>query len=144
MRSVSYAAASALVAVLLAGCGVGPFGSDEPDVEIEGAWMLESGRTSDGDLTPPPSGDVTLIFDGDVGRGAAGCNDYGGEYDLSGGDLEFSDLAQTLMGCDEPAASFERDYLAALDAVDHVERDGDRLRLTGDDVSLEFLPLPGR
>ena len=33
---------------------------------------------------------------------------------------------------------FEDDYLAALDEVDHVERDRDDLTLTSDDVSLQF------
>lgn len=136
MRTIAYAVASALMAVVLAGCG-----ADEPDVEIVGDWTLASGNTADGDLVAPGGSRITLSFDGEVARGSTSCNDFGGEYDIDGDELSFDGFDQTLQGCEDERGSFERDYLAALDEVDHVARDGDELTLTGDDVSLQFTAM---
>ena len=57
MRALAYAAASALVAVMLAGCG-----ADEPDADIIGDWSLTSGRTADGELVAPGDGSVCVLF----------------------------------------------------------------------------------
>ena len=43
-----------------------------------------------------------------------GCNHMGGRYRLEGGLLIVGDVAQTLMGCPEPAASLEQEGGAVL------------------------------
>ena len=62
-----------------------------------------------------PSGDYSMRFGADGAFGAKfGCNSMGGSYRLSGGTLTVSDLNQTLMGCPDPAATFETQGSAIL------------------------------
>ena len=75
------------------------------------AWQVRSVNGSQ----PPSKGDYSIRFDGD-GRLAAkfGCNSMGGSYSSNGSTLTVSDLMQTLMGCPEPAATFESEGSAVL------------------------------
>ena len=43
-----------------------------------------------------------------------GCNSMGGDYALRGDVLTVRNLASTLMGCPEPAGTFEREGAAVL------------------------------
>ena len=63
----------------------------------------------------PSNGDYSLRFAADGRFGARfGCNSMGGSYRMIGGTLTVTDLNQTLMGCPEPAASFESQASAIL------------------------------
>ena len=46
----------------------------------------------------------------------------GGQYAISGSTLQVTDLMQTLMGCPEPAATFENQGSAILRAPMHMSR----------------------
>lgn len=102
----------ALAAILLsAGCASAP-PPPAPLTDLAGTnWRVVAvnGRPT------PPTGDYALRFDrsGGVG-GRLGCNAMGGHYRLVGDRLTVSDLASTLMGCPEPAATFEREGAAIL------------------------------
>lgn len=62
----------------------------------------------------PISGDYRLDFtDGGIG-GRLGCNSMGGRYSVARETLTVRDLTSTLMGCPEPAASFEAEGSAVL------------------------------
>ena len=63
----------------------------------------------------PAEGDYSMRFGADGSFGARfGCNSMGGSYRMVGGTLTVSNLNQTLMGCPEPAASFESQASAIL------------------------------
>jgi heat shock protein HslJ len=63
----------------------------------------------------PAAGDYSLRFEARGGLGARfGCNSMGGQYRLTGDLLTVGNLASTLMGCPEPAATFERDGAEVL------------------------------
>jgi heat shock protein HslJ len=67
-----------------------------------------------GRQTPAP-GDYSLHFGRDGRFGARfGCNSMGGTYRIAGGTLIVGNLNQTLMGCPDPAASFESQGAAIL------------------------------
>jgi heat shock protein HslJ len=51
--------------------------------------------------------------DGQAG-GRFGCNHIGGAYSIRADTLVVTDVASTLMGCPEPAATFEQQGLAVL------------------------------
>jgi len=75
-----------------------------------GSWRV----LSVGGHETPATGDYSISFaDGRVAARFA-CNSMGGSYRIESGVLIVADLAQTLMGCPEPAASFERDGSAIL------------------------------
>lgn len=62
-----------------------------------------------------------------------GCNSIGGPYRQNGDHISVGDLEQTLIGCPEPAATFERDGSAVLRSNVRVERiSGERVRLVSE------------
>ena len=95
-------------AVLAAGCAAPPA---PPLADLTGTdWRVVSvnGRAT-------PSSDYSMRFGAGGAFGAKfGCNLMGGEYRLVGGTLTVSNLNQTLMGCPDPAASFESQGSAIL------------------------------
>jgi heat shock protein HslJ len=85
---------------------------------------------------------VSLAIEGSTVGGIAACNHYGGELDRDGAGLSFGAMTMTEMGCDEPVMALEAAYVAALGRVEAAARDGDRLRLSGPGVDLEFAIVP--
>lgn len=102
-------AAAAILAC--AGCAAGPF-QPAPTTQLGGTnWRVVA---VDGRPTPAV-GDYSVRFDSRGGIGTRfGCNAMGGQYRLTGDLLTVSNLASTLMGCPEPAATFERDGAEVL------------------------------
>ena len=71
----------------------------------------------------PAEGDYSVRFEDGGNLGAKfGCNSMGGHYSISRTTLEVSDLMQTLMGCPEPAATFESQGSAILRAPMQMSR----------------------
>jgi len=105
------------------------------------AWVLESG-TIDGEAIPiVDDRPITLTFDPDLEEagGVAACNNYFGGYTISGGEISFSDMGQTMMAC-EPVEVMDSEtkYLQAMALVDGFTATDDTLTLTGDGVELVF------
>lgn len=65
----------------------------------------------------PATGDYSMRFQGDGRLGARfDCNHVGGSYRSTAGTVTVTNLSQTLMGCPEPAESFESEASAILAA----------------------------
>jgi heat shock protein HslJ len=87
----------------------------------------------------PAQGDYSVRFENGGRLGAKfGCNSMGGQYAISGGTLQVSDLMQTLMGCPEPAATFESQGSAILRAPMQMNRSA------SDRAPYEYLSLRNR
>lgn len=74
-------------------------------------WTVQSvnGRAT------PAQGRYSMQFEADGRFGARfGCNSMGGRYVQSGPTVTVSNLNQTLIGCPEPSATFERQGSAIL------------------------------
>jgi heat shock protein HslJ len=99
-----------ILALLASSCALPP--PPSPLADLGGTdWhvALVNGRQT------PTTGDYSLHFGRDGRFGARfGCNSMGGTYQIVGGTLIVSNLAQTLMGCPDPAASFESQGAAVL------------------------------
>ncbi len=99
-------------AVLAALPGCAPVLAPTPITDLSGtSWRVVAvnGRTT------PAEGDYSMRFDRSGAVGARfGCNSMGGQYRLTSDLLTVSNLASTLMGCPEPAATFEREGSAVL------------------------------
>jgi heat shock protein HslJ len=89
-------------------------------VELAGTnWLLIRYLSSDGALfTVPAAITPKASFTADTMSGNAGCNTFSGGYALTGQDLKLDPMAATMMACEEPIASVEKAYLAALNVVD--------------------------
>jgi heat shock protein HslJ len=139
------ATALLILAILLASCarlGLGGAGSPTPGaVDLMGTWVLDNGTSPSGAIAVPGGSLVTIRFD-DSGVHGQACNIYGGSYQLSGDDINFSEMSMTEMGCDEPMMTVEARYHQALAAVTTVARSGDRLTFSGPDAELVFSLQP--
>ena len=68
-----------------------------------------------------------------------GCNAMNGPYQSNGDHLAIGNLTQTLMGCPEPAATFERDASDLLRSNVRAEKiGGERLRLVSEAGTIEL------
>jgi uncharacterized membrane protein len=85
------------------------------------------------------AGDFHVRFSGKALDARFGCNAMGGEYRLNGDHLTVGDLQQTLMGCPEPSATFEREAGVFLRSNIRVEKvGGDKLRLVSEAGAIEL------
>ena len=144
-RPLGLALALMLAAGALAACG----GSDDdptPDKAggagdlsealDERTWVLDGA----GSTPPIPGGSsVTLAVESGRMSGRAPCNTYNAEFTIDGDRVALGPIATTRMACDPATNEAETAFLTALEQVDSVAVDGDRLTLTnGDDVDLVF------
>ena len=98
----------ALLAVACAPAGVP---GATPVAELSGTnWRVVqvNGRPT------PAAADYSMSFEEDRVGERLGCNHMGGRYRQAANLLTVSDLAQTLMGCPEPASTFESQGGAVL------------------------------
>jgi heat shock protein HslJ len=104
-------------------------------------WSLVSFGPAGAEKPVVEGSNVTLLAaDGKFG-GSAGCNTYGGAYEISGDQLSFHDINSTLMACvDGQIMQQEQRYFDALQSVGTFEVKGSHLTInydSGKDV-LEF------
>ena len=108
-------------------------------------WILQPDGTS---IPLAEGADVVLRLDGAELSGSSGCNRYTAEVEVEGARLALGTIASTSMACADPAVNeTEAAFLAALQEVDEVALDGDRLVLSGGPVTLALrscLPCPRR
>ena len=84
---------------------------------------------------------VTMAFDR-AGRvsGSTGCNQYNAAYTADGNTLRFSAVASTRMACADPAVDEqEQAFLRALEAVESLHFESDRLDLRAADGALAII-----
>jgi heat shock protein HslJ len=74
---------------------------------------------------------ITLEFTDEEVSGLAGCNHYGGSYQVSGNSLTISNVFVTEMACPEPPGVLEQegDYLAALNVAASYLLKGNQLEI---------------
>lgn len=95
------------------------------------------------DRPTPRTETYRMQFSNGQAGGRFGCNHFGGHYRAAGQTLTVSNVASTLMGCPEPAATFERDGLAVLQQPMRMNWTSDsRLTLSNaaGSIALERLP----
>jgi heat shock protein HslJ len=104
--------ALAALALAIAACAPGPGAGGM----LEGTrWVLDS-LGDDGALAIAPDNVYAdAEFTAHRITGFGGCNEFDGLYRAGGRTLFVSDVATTLMACDEEAMAFEQQYLGLLD-----------------------------
>ncbi|WP_292729529.1 META domain-containing protein [Methanoculleus sp.] len=133
-RNCILAMASLLVivvaAVITAGCTAG---TSTPGAVAGPSWTLDSYLAGNGTLVPVlPGTEISARFDDD-GKvtGSAGCNGYGGDYNLDGTTLSISSLAQTQKLCTEPEGIMEQEaaFMDLLGSAAECRIEDDRLEI---------------
>lgn len=108
--------------------------------EVAGStWVLGEGEGPAGPVLTDDAR-VTLHVDEERDQlgGVSGCNEYGAQLSLDGDTIEVGGFSGTAMACERAVMEVERRYLEALQAVDTLAVDGDRLELSGPDTTLIF------
>ena len=113
-------------------------------LELDGtSWLLTDYISPDGALfTVPAAVTPLLAFEGGNLTGNAGCNTFSSTYTVTGDAIELGPIVSTKMACEEPMASVEGAYLAALESIDKVAiLDDGKLQLwdDGGKTTLAFL-----
>ena len=123
------------VLVMLVACG-----GTEGDPLNGTNWELYSmGRYS-----PIPGSKTTIRFEDGQVSGLGGCNQYGGEYKISGQRLSFSALYMTEMACVSPEGVMDQEgrFLQFLGDAGRFEIVDGRLQLYGSEgETLTFVPI---
>jgi heat shock protein HslJ len=101
--------------------------STRVDLEAE-SWVLQRARSS---LTVSDGNPVTIAFDDARVSGTGPCNIYRGGLDLDGDSIEISGVSATARSCSPSIEEAEREYFAALEAVNSVDVSEHDLVLTG-------------
>ena len=139
-----YPVAALLLTLLLAACAADVADpSRSAPTDIEGSWQLTAGRMDNAAVPIVESHPITLTIEGSRLGGRAACNEYGARIIATGDGIELEELAWTAMACmpDEVMAS-ESAYVAALEAVSGIMRDGEALLLRGPVLELRYERLP--
>ena len=121
----------------LAACS-GP-GSATSDPLDGTSWVLIAYRKT----RPIPGTTITAIFEDGQVRGSAGCNSYGGSYQVSGDTIAVSEISFTEMACLEPEGVMDQEttFLEFLgDARTFRLGDGQLQILRSDGEALTFVP----
>ena len=113
-------------------------------LELDGtSWLLTDYISPDGAaFTVPAAVTPLLAFEGGNLTGNAGCNTFSSTYTVTGDVIEIGPIMSTKMACEEPMASVEAAYLAALESIDKVAiLDDGKLQLwdDGGKTTLAFL-----
>jgi heat shock protein HslJ len=131
----------AVLALLLAACGDAGTAAGEGTGSLDGDWVLVEGTGPDGAIPIAEGDPPSLTIEGERWGGTV-CNHYGSTARIDGDRVTLDDVAWTEMAClDEQLMASETAYLAAYPSVDHVERDGDQLVLTGPETELRYDPV---
>lgn len=104
------------------------------------SWNLFAYRKS----RPIPGTKITAEFENGQVHGSAGCNTFSGEYTISGGMINFENVASTLMACLDPEGIMEQEQL-----IMEFIWDAQNFRLSADQLmiyrsdgeALTFLPM---
>jgi heat shock protein HslJ len=134
--------ATALLALVLAGCGSGgvpPTPSASVAGDPLGAWQLVAATVDGVALELLDDHPVTAVIEASSIGGTSACNQYGGRIALTGDGIRIDEVGGTAMGCaPEEVMSLEQAYLAALGRVRAIEVIDERLALRGNGVDLRF------
>jgi len=130
----------ALAGVILlsaAACAApGPAASDPLDGT---SWVLMAYRKT----RPIPGTTITAIFEDGQVRGSAGCNSYGGSYQVSGDTIAVGEIACTEMACMEPEGVMDQE-MTFLEFLGNARTfrllDGQLQMLRSDGEALTFVP----
>lgn len=121
----------------LAACS-GP-GSTTSDPLDGTSWVLMAYRKT----RPIPGTTITAVFEDGQVHGSAGCNSYGGSYQVSGDTVTVSEIAFTEMACMEPEGVMDQEttFLEFLGTARTFRLvDGQLQILRSDGEALTFVP----
>lgn len=122
-----------LVVLALTAC-TGSKGS----ASIEGQWKLVSFGPASSQIPALPDVETSIEFKDGQMSGNVGCNGFGGEYSIKGGQIEFGPVMSTMMFC-EAVAVQESSTLAVFQETATFVLDGDTLTIKSADGAMSIV-----
>jgi heat shock protein HslJ len=124
------------LAIILSAC------ASRPD-SLTGKWKLISYGPTESMTAAVPDADASLSFaeDGTVSADS-GCNSLGGKYTPEDDQVTFSDVAATLMACDEARMAQESAMFQVLSGTAQFEMDDQMLTIMNNGLALVFAFVP--
>ena len=105
---------------------------------LEGTgWVLSGIAQGDAIVNTWVDANINIQFNDSQVSGNAGCNSYGGSYQIDGSNLILSELISTMMACEEEISQREAEFLAGLATVSQFRTEMNQLTLSnamGQDV----------
>ena len=117
----------------------------QPSLSLtETAWHVQSYNNGRGGVTSVLTGtELTATFGADGGvAGSSGCNQFRGNYTVSGDTISIGPLATTRMACPEPIMTQENEFLAALQAATRFDLTAQRLTLRSSNGATQVVLVP--
>jgi len=137
IKSMILAILVGMFTLLLVACsGADPVPNDPLDGT---SWVLMAYRKT----RPIPGTTITATFENGQVHGSAGCNSYGGSYQVNDGMITVSDIAITEMACLEPEGVMEQEtmFCEFLLAGETLRFAGEQLQIfRPDGEALTFIP----
>ena len=118
-----------LVLLILAACAGGSSAS------VTGTWKLVSYGDPASPTSAAPDVDTSIEFKEGQLTGNVGCNGFGGNYEVDGDKITFSEVVSTLMFCEGPVGDQETTTLNVLHETATFVLDGNTLTITSADGS---------
>jgi heat shock protein HslJ len=131
-RGRSWVLGALVIGLALVGCD----GESSLNQQLEGRTFLL--QSADG-FEPVMDTTVRISFESDRFAFNAGCNHYGGDYELRDGRLVLGTFGSTEIGCDTPRHEQDEWLSDFFGAKPSLTLDGETLTVTGDDATLVFL-----
>lgn len=112
---------------------------------ITGTWKLIAYGPLESMTPAVADADASLTF-GDDGTlsGSSGCNSLGGEYKVEDKTVTFSNVASTLMACDDARMAQESVVSQVLSGTAEWEIEDQTLAITNNDMVLVFSLVPAQ
>ena len=129
-----------LVVLVIATCLFTACAAPQSPLE-DNEWVLTSFTIDGESRSVLPDTQVSVTFDAEEKQlgGIAGCNHYGGGYEISGSKFKtLEPFYMTEMYCGDERDKQEREYLEVLQSAESFEVDGDVLRIDGSKGVLNF------
>lgn len=136
--------AAIVVALVLSACQTtAPIQSATAE-NVGETWQLTQGVIKGQALRLAPEHNITLSFyenEAFVGRSAV--NKYRVPVKISGSHIkQTGPVITTMMAGSMAAMQLESEYLSAISAVDKISRSGDKLRISGEGIQLDYQMVP--
>ena len=119
-----------LALLILSACAGGNSAS------LEGTWKLVSYGDPANPISTAPDVDTSIEFKEGQVNGNVGCNGFGGQYEVDGNNVTFSEVMSTLMFCEGPVGDQETATLNVLRETATFARNGDTLTIISQDGSM--------
>jgi heat shock protein HslJ len=110
---------------------------------LTGTWKLVSYGPTESMTAALPDVDASLTFaeDGTVSADS-GCNSLGGKYTHEGDQVTFTDMAATLMACEEARMAQESAVFQVLSGTAQFEMEDQTLTISKNGMALVFTSVP--